>query len=280
MNSSLLSENFKLGVGLRHKHFPYFEMGNTSVVDFFEIISENFINTKGRPFEILMRLRQDYAVCMHGVSLSIASTEPVDLNYLKKLKDLINVLEPMIVSDHLCFTGNKEFNLHNLLPFSYTESNLKRITEKVKTVQDYLNRQLVLENLSAYFSLKSSEMSEGQFLNELCKLTGCGVLLDINNLYVNSINQKFSTTEFLENFNFENVKQFHLAGYTDFGEYLFDTHAMPVHPPVWDLYKKIIKMKNDVPVLIEWDEDIPEFEILENEAWIAKKLAEEVFRNG
>jgi uncharacterized protein (UPF0276 family) len=266
-------EKFKVGVGLRHQHFPYFESGKSAEVDFFEIISENFINTRGRPFEILMKLREEFDICMHGVSLSVASVENVNWDYLGKIKELMTIVEPLVISDHLCFTGSSERNLHNLLPFSYTEANLNRISEKVKIIQDFLGRQFVLENLSAYFSLANSEMMESEFLNELSRITGCGILLDINNLYVNSINQKFNANDWLSKINIKNVNQIHLAGFTDFGDYLFDTHALPVHQPVWDLYESIIQKNLEIPVLIEWDEDIPSFEILQEEAFKARKIA-------
>lgn len=269
-------EKFKVGLGLRHQHFPYFESGKNADIDFFEIISENFINTRGRPFEILMKLRESYDFCMHGVSLSVASVENVNMDYLKKLKELMIIVEPLVVSDHLCFTGSNERNLHNLLPFAYTKSNLCRIAEKIKIVQDLLGRRIVLENLSAYFSLSNSEMMESEFLNELSCMTECGILLDINNLYVNSINQKFSADDWLSKINIKNVKQIHLAGFTDFGDYLFDTHALPVHQPVWELYKTVIQNNLNIPVLIEWDEDIPSFEILQEEAFKARKIALEV----
>lgn len=264
---------FQVGVGLRHQHFPHFENGGGAAVDFFEIISENFMNTRGRPFEIMMKLREDYDFYMHGVSLSIAGVDAPHEDYLKKLKDLMKIVEPKVLSDHLCFTGNKERNLHNLLPFSYTKKNLERISDKVKKTQDFLDHQLVLENLSAYFTMNNSEMMEGEFLNRLALNTGAGILLDINNLYVNSVNQHFETKEWLKDLEMKHVKQIHMAGYTDFGDYLFDTHAMPVHQPVWDLYKKVIKDNEHIPVLIEWDEDIPPFEILEEEALKAKKIA-------
>jgi len=264
------------GVGLRHKHFPYFENGGKSKVDFFEIISENFMNTKGRPFEILIKLRQEYPVCMHGVSLSIAGTNNFSDEYLSKLKALEKTISPFVVSDHLCFTGVDGNNLHNLLPFSYTEKNLNRISDRIKFVQDYLNRQMIFENLSAYFTLKDSEMSESEFLNEICERTGCGILLDVNNLYVNSVNQNFDPTMWLSKINFSNVKQLHLAGFTDYGDYLFDTHSNPVHQDVWKLYRGIIQDNKNIPVLIEWDEDIPDFEILEEEALKAKNYAIEI----
>jgi uncharacterized protein (UPF0276 family) len=267
-------ETFKsiVGVGLRHIHFNHIEAKKPLQVDFFEIISENFINTRGRPFEVLMYLKEKFPIAMHGVSLSIAGHDDLNFDYLKKLKELIHIVNPIITSDHLCFTGLKNSNLHNLLPFAYTEENLKFIVNKILLLQDFLERQFVFENLSAYFSLKNSEMNEAEFLNELCNRTGCGILFDVNNLYVNSINQHFEVDDFIEKINFEHVKQIHLAGYTDFGDYLFDTHAMPIHAPVWELFSKICKKTKNIPILIEWDEDIPPFERLEEEVKKAKEI--------
>ncbi len=264
------------GVGLRHKHFPYFDQQLDLKIDFFEVLTENYLNTLGRPFEMLMKLRERYPMAMHGVSLSIAASEEINFQYLEKVLELAKQVEPIVVSDHLCFTGLSNKNLHNLLPFAYTQENLKMIVNKINRVQDFMQRQYVFENLSAYFSLKNSEMSEAEFLNEMCNQTGAGILFDINNLYVNSINQKFSTDEYIKAINPIHVKQFHLAGFSDFGDYLFDTHAEPVHPPVWDLYRKIIAKFDHVPVLIEWDENIPEYPVLEAECMKAKSIYLEV----
>lgn len=262
------------GVGLRHQHFSYLEKLSYINVDFFEIISENFINTRGRPFEVLMRLREYYPICMHGVSLSIASTHSISKHYLLKLKELEKLVAPMIISDHLCFTGSENANLHNLLPFAYTEENLERIAIRATEVQEILGRQIIFENLSAYFTLKNSTMSESEFLNLLCQKSGCGILLDINNLFVNSINQKFDPYHWLLKIDFSYVKQIHLAGYSDFGTHLLDTHSRPVQDGVWEIYKRISKNIKNIPVLIEWDEEIPSFEILQNEAMLAKAFQE------
>lgn len=264
------------GVGLRHKHFPYFDQNNDLKIDFFEILTENYLNTKGRPFEVMMQLRDKYPMAMHGVSLSIASHDNINFAYLEKVLALSKIVEPMVISDHLCFTGLADKNLHNLLPFAYTKENLALIVEKINRVQEFMQRQYVFENLSAYFTLKNSEMSEAEFLNEMCNQTGAGILFDINNLYVNSINQNFSTDEYIAAINPIHVKQFHLAGFSDFGDYLFDTHAEPVHPPVWDLYRKIIKQFKQVPILIEWDENIPDYPILEAECLKAKAIFREI----
>lgn len=272
------TNNNLFGIGLRNTHFPYLESGAGINVDFFEILTENYINTRGRPFEVMIKLREKFPMAMHGVSLSIASYEDLNFTYLQKLKTLIEIVSPIIVSDHLCYTGQTQKNLHNLLPFTYNVENLNAISDKINRVQDFLKRQFVFENLSAYFTFKNSTFSEAQFLNEICERTGSGILLDINNLHVNSVNQNFSHDDFLKEINFKHVKQFHLAGYTDFGDYLFDTHSEYVHHEVWDLYKKIISDHQGIPTLIEWDENIPEFQILEAECLKAKTIFHEMNR--
>ena len=250
----------KVGVGLRHTHFPEILEGlkgkEEFPVSFFEGISENFINTRGRPFKVLMQVREEYDISLHGVSLNIASHESVNLEYLKKLKELYRIVEPSLTSDHLCWTGLKATNIHNLLPFPYTTENLNFLAEKVKVIQDVLERPMAFENLSAYFSFKDSEMREEEFLVELAAKTDCKILLDLNNVYVNSQNQKFDPYDFIETIPLECVSEIHLAGHTDKGNFLFDTHSEPVKDEVWELYKHVIHQR-DIPTLIEWDENIP-----------------------
>ncbi len=270
--NQLLKNNISVGVGLRHLHFPYFESDEPIEIDFFEAISENFLHTRGRPFYILEKMRQRFPIALHGVSLSIAAEDDLDFAYLSKLKELYQIIDPFLVSDHLCWTGKNAHNLHNLLPFSYDQKNLKHVCDRILKVQDYLQRELIFENLSAYFTLSSSEMNEAEFMNEICKATGCGMLLDINNIYVNSVNQKFDPFDYLHTINMQCVKQIHLAGFSDFGDYLFDTHSTYVHSNVWDLFQKFYSSTNSVPVLIEWDENIPDFKIVQEEALKAKKI--------
>lgn len=274
MENSNLNHNSRyiVGVGLRHTHFPYILEGGEINVDFFEAISENFINTRGRPFKILEKVRRDYPVALHGVSLSIASSSELDYQYLSRLKELYRIIDPFITSDHLCWTGHSHNNLHNLLPFAYTEDSLDYVSKRVNMVQEFLGRQMIFENLSAYFTHKSSTMSEIEFIKRLCEITGCKQLLDINNLYVNSVNQKFSLEDAVPKIDFSSVGQVHLAGFSDFGDYLFDTHSAPVFPAVWDIFSEVSLKLNPIPILIEWDEDIPEFQILQNEAMKAKDI--------
>lgn len=245
-------------------------------IEWFEVITENFLHTKGYPWKVLTKMRQDYPISLHGVSLSVGSDREINKNYLLKLKSLIDAIDPMLVSDHICWTGAKKNNLHNLMPVSYDEETLNELVGKIQYIQDFLGRPMAFENLSAYFQLKSSTYTEWDFLNELAKRSGCKLLLDINNVYVNSQNQKFDPIEYLDAIDDDVVSEIHLAGHTDMGKFLFDTHSTEVCDEVWQLYHHKIKTTKNTPTLIEWDEDIPEFPILEKEALKAKKIFKEV----
>lgn len=264
-----------VGAGLRHNHFPVIENLDTTNIEWFEIISENFMYTRGRPFEILLKLRERFPISTHGVSLSIGSTSPLDQNYLDKLKELINIIDPFLVSDHLCWTGEESNNLHNLLPLPYNDETLNYLCSRINQVQDFLQRPIAIENLSAYFSLKDSTYTEWDFLNTLAKKSGCKILLDINNIYVNSVNQSFNPEDYLDAIDNEQIAQIHLAGFSQMDGFLFDTHSKPVCDEVWQLYKKKIQMLSHVPTLIEWDEDIPDFSILEKEVLKAQTIIKE-----
>lgn len=271
------------GVGLRHQHFPYLlkalETGPQEIaVDWFEGITENFFETEGRPLQVLEKIRRDFPVSLHGVSLSIASSEDLDLEYLKKVKTLYKRIDPLIVSDHLCWTGHKNRNLHNLLPIAYNEESLKWLVPRIQKVQDFIGRPLALENLSAYFDLHTSTMTEWDFLAALSKTSGCKLLLDINNVFVNSINHKFDPQVYVDAIPDSAIAEIHLAGYSDMGTHLFDTHSCQVWPGVWDLYRHKMRNGLHVPVLVEWDEEIPDFPVLRAEATKARTLTEEMRR--
>ena len=264
-----------VGVGLRHTHFPYLETISDQQVDFFEIISENFMNTKGRPRKILDHVRSLHPIAMHGVSLSVASSDPLNTHYIKKIKDFSEEIDPVIISDHLCWTGGSAHNLHNLLPFPYTKESLDHVCDRVNQVQEILGRSLCLENLSAYLEFNENDFDEIEFMNQLCKRTGCGILFDFNNLYVNSKNLGFDASKELDRVNFSFVKQIHLAGFSDFGTHLFDTHSREVQPEVWYLFQNVARKIRNIPILVEWDEDIPDFETLKAEATKARSILEE-----
>jgi len=263
VNAALLTNIY--GVGLRNVHFSYLEQSPELFTGWFEIISENFFRTKGRPRAVLDKLRKDYPISCHGVSLSIASYEDFDWAYLKDLKNFFHEIEPFLISDHLCFTGLRENNLHNLLPFAYNEENLTHISGRIHQVQDFFGRKMGFENLSAYFDYKNSTMTEWEFIRELLKRTDCHLLLDLNNVFVNSHNHGFSPDEFLKTIPFDKVQQLHMAGFSERENFYFDTHSKPLYPELIDLYKKVLQKNRDIPVLYEWDEDIPDFPVLEQQ---------------
>ena len=252
-------------MGLRPAHYSYLETSPTSVVKWFEAISENYMYSSGRPREMLHKIRKDYPVALHGVSMSIASAEKPDLKYLKTLKALIDEVEPFIVSDHLCWTGTSTFNIHDLLPFPFTCESLDIVVRNLDIVQNALQRPMVLENVSSYMTFTESSMSEQDFLVSVLERSGAGLLLDINNVYVSAENHGFNASDFIQALPVERVQQIHLAGFTDMGDFLFDTHSKPVHPGVWRLFSEFIQRSPETPFMVEWDEDIPSFLDLEKE---------------
>jgi uncharacterized protein (UPF0276 family) len=250
--------NLGLGVGLRNQHFNYL-MQNEPAVDWFEIISENFIDNHGYARRVLERVRTLRPVVMHGVSLSIGSTDPLDREYLKGLKALAEFVRPAWVSDHLCWTGVADVNTHDLLPMPLNEESLRHVAARVRQVQDFLERPLVLENPSTYLEFKESTISEWEFLSELARETGCGLLLDVNNVYVSAHNHGFDPEQYIRSLPHESVVQIHLAGPTDCGRYLVDTHDQPVPARVWELYRLAQELTGGVSTLLEWDANIPDF---------------------
>ena len=255
-----------IGVGLRPTHYPHLLEQPNTPIQWFEALSENYMDTQGRPLDVLEFIRKDFPVALHGVSLSIASAEGLSPEYLRRLKRLRDRIEPFIVSDHLCWTGLPEANLHDLLPLPFTDEALQIIRENVDRVQTTLGTHILLENVSSYLSFPDSPYTEWEFLTCVAKESGCKVLFDVNNLYVNAHNHHFDPLTYLDAIPCDLIGQIHLAGYTDMGTYLFDTHSKPVYPEVWELFSTLIARVPDVPVLIEWDDDIPEFPRLEEEA--------------
>lgn len=270
------------GIGLRHQHFMHLlELLNRGAdkiaVDWFEGITENFFETEGRPIKVLERVRRDFPIGLHGVSLSLGANEPLNIDYLKKVKALHERIDPFIVSDHLCWTGHRKNNLHNLLPIPYNDESLNYLIPRIQQVQEALGREIAIENLSAYFDLKNSTYTEWDFLRILAQRAGCRILLDVNNIFVNSVNHRFDPQQYMNAIPNELIAEIHLAGYSDQGTHLFDTHSAPVWPAVWDLYRSKISSGLEVPVLIEWDEDIPEFEVVVAEASKARKIKEGLY---
>ena len=228
-------------------------------VDWFEIISENFMDNYGYARHVLERMTAIRPLVMHGVSMSVGSTDPLDWQYLKSLKALADFVQPVWISDHLCWTGVANVNTHDLLPMPLNEESLKHVKNRVRQIQDFLERPIVLENPSTYLEFKASTISEWDFLSEVARGTGCGLLLDVNNVYVSGYNHGFDTEHYIRSLPFESIVQIHLAGPTDCGGYLVDTHDQPVPTPVWHLYKLAQELTGGVSTLLEWDANIPDF---------------------
>jgi uncharacterized protein (UPF0276 family) len=271
------AEKFKasapVGVGLRAKHYAHILNHVPRSIGWFEIITENFLGTGGRPLWVLEQIRSHYPIAFHGVSLSIGSTPPLREDYLRRWKDLIERIDPFMVSDHLCWTGMGGHNTHDLLPLPYHQASLARVIENVDHVQNFLGRRLYLENPSSYVAFKSSTMSEWEFLAELAKRSGCGLLVDVNNIYVSSKNFAFDPHAYLFSLPPEAVGQFHIAGHLVREDCIIDTHQGPTPEVVWDMYRLATqRFGAQVPALIEWDTDIPEFAELERECARANKV--------
>ncbi len=260
------------GLGLRKEHYEAV-LTERPAVDWFEILSENYLVDGGKPLHYLDRIRRDYPMAMHGVSLSIGSTDPLDRSYLERLKRLIDRLQPLWVSDHLCWTGAGGVNLHDLLPLPYTGEALSHVVSRVERVQDFLGRRILLENVSSYMRYPHSEMPEWTFLAEVAEQADCLILLDINNIYVSARNHGFDPVAYLRAIPVERVWQFHLAGHTDGGEWVIDTHDHPVRTEVWDLYREAAGRFGPVATMIERDDRIPPLADLLSELEQARRIA-------
>ncbi len=264
-----------VGVGLRSAHFPRLLERPRTPVRWFEAITENYMDSEGRPLEVLRKIRADFPVALHGVSLSIGGVEGPRPGYLEKLKRLVARVEPFLVTDHLCFTGAHATNIHDLLPLPYTEEAIRTVAANVSRVQDFLGRTIALENVSSYLTYKASEMKEEEFLVAIAKRSGCKILLDVNNVYVSAANHGFKAEDYIDAIPSELIAQLHLGGYSDMGTFLFDTHSRAPTDPVWELYRRVIRRVPEIPVLIEWDEAVPDWEGLEAEAVKAIRIAKE-----
>lgn len=264
--------NLGLGVGLRNKHFPYLLNNEDPLVDWFEIISENFMDNYGYARYALERIAEKRPVVMHGVSLSIGSTDPLSMDYLTRLKALEQFIKPQWVSDHLCWTGVANVNTHDLLPMPLTEESLKHVISRVNQVQDFMGRPLVLENPSTYIEFKENTLTEWEFLSALATETKCGLLLDVNNVYVSAFNHGYSAEQYVRSLPHHHIVQMHIAGPSDCGDYMIDTHDHPVPTPVWHLYKLAQELTGGVSTLLEWDAKIPEYPELVAELNKAKKV--------
>lgn len=261
------------GLGLRTQHYSYI-LEHRPAVDWFEAITEDYLVPGGKPLHYLNRIRENYPLVMHGVSLSIGSCDPLNTEYLKKVKILAEKIQPAWISDHLCWTGIAGLNMHDLLPLPYTEEALKHVVDRVKQVQDFLGRQILLENVSSYIEYRDSKVTEWEFLTAIAEQADCFILLDINNIYVSSVNHHFDPLDYLNAMPIQRVRQFHLAGHKNCGDYIIDTHDAPIIDGVWSLYEQAVKRFGRVATMIERDDDIPEFPVLFAELQQAKKIAE------
>lgn len=269
---------FSFGLGLRTQHYNDF-LSSPQPVDWLEVISDNYMVNGGKPLAILDQIRADYPMTMHGVSMSIGATNGLDNDYLQKLKILEQRIDPLWVSDHLCWTGAHGRKLHDLMPLPFTQEAIAVVARNVQHAQEVLQRPLVLENVSSYVEFSSSEMTEWEFLSEICQSTGCKLLLDINNIYVSAFNHEFSATDFLYGVPVDSVMQFHLAGHLNNDDHLIDTHDHPVCDGVWDLYRKALIHFGDIPTMIERDDNIPPLTELLDELDTARAIASDTLHS-
>ena len=259
------------GIGLRTRH--YRELLDTlPPIGWFEVHSENYFGDGGQALYFLERFRSHYPLSLHGVGLSLGSTDPLNLSHLKKLKGLADRFEPGLISDHLCWSSVGGQFLNDLLPLPYTEEALNHVVTRVSEAQDYLRRQILVENVSSYLQYKHSTIAEWEFLAEVARRAGCGILLDVNNIYVSAQNHEFDPNLFIDAIPADSVLEIHLAGFDSNGDCLIDTHAKPVFDAVWSLYTHTIERLGAKPTLIEWDTDIPVLDVLLSEAWKARTI--------
>lgn len=262
--------NLGVGVGLRTVHFGHV-LVEKPPIDCFEIVSENFMDTGGRPMHVLDQVAERYPMLMHGVAMSIGTTAPVDMEYLSKVKALAKRIDAKLVSDHLCWTGVAGRNTHDLLPLPTNEETLDHVVGRIKIVQDFLERPLFLENPSTYMSFASSTMTEWDFLSRMCEAADCGLLLDLNNIWVSAINNGFDPMDYLRGVPHHRVGYYHLAGHSDAGTHLIDTHSDHAIPQVWDLYAAAHQASGGRTTIYEWDADVPAFDVVHQEALKARK---------
>lgn len=260
------------GLGLRPEHYQSI-LDTQPPVDWFEILTENYLVPGGKPHYYLSKIKEQYPMVMHGVSLSIGSQDPLNFEYLQKVKDLAKHVNALWISDHLCWTGAHGTNLHDLMPLPYTPETIKHVVSRIKQVQDFLERPLLLENVSSYITYKDSELTEWDFYRTISEEANSLMLLDINNIYVSSFNHKFDPIDYLNGIPKHKVQQFHLAGHLNLGDHIIDTHDHNIVQPVWDLYAQAIQRFGLVSTMIERDDNIPPLEIVLKELNHAKTLA-------
>ncbi len=262
------------GVGLRACHYRDI-LAEHPPLPWVEVLADNYFGDGGLPLDYLDEVRCLYPVTLHGVGMSLGSTDPLDHVYLKRLKRLIDRIEPALVSDHLAWISTGGVYLHELLPLPYTEETLAHVAQRIEEAQDFLGRQLLIENPSSYLTFQQADMTEERFLARLVERTGCALLLDVNNLYVSAMNHGWDALAHVQALPKESIHEIHLAGYEERDAYLYDTHGKRVHAPVWELYRATLSAIGPVPTLIEWDTDIPPLGVLMEEAAKAQRFLDE-----
>lgn len=263
------------GLGLRPDYYEEI-LAQKPDLDWFEIVTENYLIPGGKPLYYLDKIRTNYPIVMHGVSLSLGSSDPLDIDYLRQLKALVARVEPAWISDHLCWTGVNGINAHDLLPIPYTWQAVEHLVARIQQIQDFLGRPILIENVSSYLTYKQSEMTEWEFIRELVKRAGCYILLDVNNVYVSAINHQFEPLDYIQAMPAERVVQIHLAGHANHGDYIIDTHDAPVIQPVWALYAATIQHVGQVSTMIERDDNMPPLAELLAEVNEARRISAEV----
>jgi uncharacterized protein (UPF0276 family) len=264
------------GLGLRTAHYESVLAELPSNIDWFEILSENYLVAGGKPLYYLDAICEHYPMIMHGVSMSIGSTDPLNWDYLAQLKKLADRVQPAWFSDHLCWTGLDGKNIHDLLPMPYTEEAIEHVANRVRQVQDFMERPMLIENVSSYLTYKDSAMTEWEFLTGIAERAECHILLDINNIYVSAFNHEFDPYEYLNYIPVERVGQFHLAGHINCGDYIIDSHDHPVIDPVWELYADAVRRFGPVSIMIERDDHIPPLNELLLELDRARSIAQPI----
>ena len=268
-------QNLGFGLGLRTVHYEDI-LATRPHVDWFEALSENYMVPGGKPLYYLDRIRADYPIVLHGVSMSIGSADPLDLEYLKELKALVDRVEPVWMSDHLCWTGIATRNMHDLLPLPYTREAVNHVAGRISQVQEYLGRQILIENVSSYVNFEQSEMTEWEFLREIAERADCLLLFDVNNVYVSGFNHGFDPREYIDALPSQRIQQIHLAGHTNCGTHIIDTHDAAIIDEVWKLYSYTIEAFGPISTMIERDDHIPDLDVLVAELDQARALAAQV----
>ena len=263
------------GLGLRTKHYHTI-LDEKPAIDWLEILTENYLVPGGKPLHYLDRIREHYPMVMHGVSLSIGSTDPLDLDYLTKVKQLAERVEARWISDHLCWTGMSGTNLHDLMPLPYTEEALDHVVDRIQQVQDFLGRQNLMENPSSYLEFKQSTIPEWEFMREMAERSDCLILLDVNNIYVSSVNHNFDPLKYINAIPINRVQQIHLAGHLNLETHIIDTHDQPIIDSVWDLYEMTVKRFGLISTMIERDDNIPPLTELLKELDKARQISHRV----